>query len=420
MFCAANKHNSYESGYDINWNPAGYDALRCVSNKLAGEVDLYSDVSLNEIRKGAISDKDAYPLSSLSISEEGSTGSDEYHSSCEQMSWESASGLEFQKNRNANYRLDQNDVGHSQPFGRKVGRHLLPAGSMLEKLPLTDEMRLCNGYSSTEFPDEVSGINPRDLWHPPTSPIDYFPQSPNHKIYPDSPRFFSNQATLKDGFAKSSDDQRLKWTGEQVTSKSSDLQDGSFLFAMADNAGELKIILRQRGLEIQDVWETRMPGVVAVLFSTHELAKQAFTRQKEIGIRLVPQSTTRRYWYKNPSPKFHVIYETNRRLTVKSGKSFSNRILGDFLMKNSRMDRGCIIWADQMKGYRLRVVGFVGKFVSRDGRVIIRDKPPSPSEREIIGWISTQCNITKMKFVSRLSGNQIEDYLYNKPLEILE
>jgi len=417
MFCAANMHNSFESGYDIYWNSVDYDALRFVSNKLAGEVDLYSDESLNEIRKGTIADRDAYPSSSLSISEEGSIGSDEYHSSCEPMSWESPGGLEFQNNRTDHYRLVENDVGHSQSFTRMADRHLLPAGSMLEKSPLTDEMRFSNVYSSTEFPDEVSCINSRKLWNPPTSPISYFPPSPNHKVYPDSPRFFSNQATLKDAFAKSSEDQRLKWTREHVQSKSSDLQDGSFLFAMADNARELKIILRQRGLKIQDVWETKIPGVVAVLFSTHELAKQAFTRQKEIGVRLVPQSTTRRYWYKNPSPKFHVIYETNRRLTVKSGKSFSNRILGDFLMKNSRMDRGCIIWADQMKGYRLRVVGFVGKFVSRDGRVTIRNEPPSPSEREVIGWISTQCNITKIKFVSRLTGNQIEDYLYNKPLE---
>jgi hypothetical protein len=418
MFYKATTNIGYNSGHDIKLNPVSYGALGCVSNTLAEELGVYNGKHFNEIQKAAKADIDFYPLSLLSISEEGSTGSDEYHSGCELMSCESRRELEFSNNITDYCRFDENEFVHALAFGRTADRHLIPTESLWKKS--FDGMRFCDGYSSTEFPDEVSSINSMDKWNPPTSLIYHFPQSPNHKIFPDKQTFFSDPVAFKEVGVKAFEDERSRKSCEKVELKSNALEDGCYLFAMADNAEELRSTLRQRGLMIEDARETGIPGHLVVVFSTHEMAKQAFVRQKEIGVLLIPQSTTRRYWYKNPTPEFHVVYETNRRVTVKSGKSLSNTIVGDFLMKNSRSCRGCIIWADQMKGYRLRVVGFVGKFVRKDGRVIIRNESPSAAKRQVIGWISTLCIVTKTKFVSRLSGNQIEDYLYSRPIEALE
>jgi len=196
---------------------------------------------------------------------------------------------------------------------------------------------------------------------------------------------------------------------ELVEKTFDELMDGSFLFVTTNNVGELELILRERGLEVQDIGKTRTPGILVVLFKTHESAKRAFTTQQEIGMRMVPPRFTKKNWLKNPSPKFHVIFETTRRLTVKYGKSSCNIKVGDFLMTDARMGKGCLILADQMKGRRLRVVGYIGKFRRADG-IILEQK--SLSERKIMGWISTQCHKTKEKFVFRRSMNEIEDYVY--------
>jgi len=73
-----------------------------------------------------------------------------------------------------------------------------------------------------------------------------------------------------------------------------ELMDGSFLFVTTNNVGELKVILRERGLEVQDIGKTRTPGVIVVVFERHESAKRAFTAQQEIGIRMVPPSNTKK------------------------------------------------------------------------------------------------------------------------------
>jgi len=73
-----------------------------------------------------------------------------------------------------------------------------------------------------------------------------------------------------------------------------------------------------------------------------------------------------------------------------------------------------------LKGHRLRVVGFVGKFKSIDGRIIEKIAAPAMEDRTVIGWISTQCNKTKKKFVLRKSGNRIEDYVHDNRMKALE
>jgi len=408
MICTIPKYKSLNRGCSLTLNSVGSVTSKGISNKITGELDVSSE-SLYEMRNIVKTEIDTCLSSILSISEEGLTESDDNTSSYEPISWQSNPELEIQNNQ-THYRSDGNN------FGQTLTYENLWTPSKNSKAP-PEKMRFGDGYSCIEFPDDlVSGDYPSYMWNPPLSPISHLPQSPNHRVFPDHPIVFSHPKAEATKYL----DQRSRNGREQVDSRSDDFQDGSFLFAMCDDADNLRIVLNWRGLEVENIWKTRTPGILGVLFKTHQLAKQVFTKQKEIGVRFVPHDTTREYWHKGPSPKFHVIFETTRRLTVKSGKSFSNKTVGDLLMKNSRMDRGCIIWADQMKGCRLRVVGFVGKFVRKDGRVIVRDEPPSASEREVIGWVSTQCKITKEKFVLRLTGKQIKDYLCNAQLEAFE
>jgi len=193
-----------------------------------------------------------------------------------------------------------------------------------------------------------------------------------------------------------------------------ELKDGSFLFVMTENVENLVSILNERGLEVQDIGKTRTPKVLAVLFKTHEFAKRAFITQRDMCIRMVPHNCTIRNWWKNPSPKYHVTFETKTRLTLKGGKCVDKMVVGDFLMLDARRQRGCTIWADQMKGNRLRVVGYVGKFRYSNGHIVEKHTPPSVEERRVLGWISTKCKKTKKNFVQRMTGNKVEDYIYDK------
>jgi len=410
MFCAAHS-NSYNSVYNRKFNSGSRLASGCQSNVPRELETLYG---LNEKRNAAIIiESDAY---TLSMSEEGSTGSLEYISSSEPMSWEGVTIPELKDSINQ-YSSFEDDIGQTLAFNSFVnGDFVLPTSNCRRSMPSIDKVSFMDNYSSAGYGREsVSVGNNGDINQlPPT--YQTLP-SPAHNFFTKLPNATPKPVSWKALIDKDVAEQAKREGQELVDWNPDDFRDGSFLFATAENAEELKETLTKEGLEIRNIWKTKTSGVLAVMFTTHEIAKQAFTRQKEIGVRLVPQSSTRRYWYKNPSPNFHVIYETTRRLTVKSGKSFSNRTVGDFLMKNARMERGCIVWADQMKGYRLRVVGFVGKFVKADGRVIVCNKPPSADERNVIGWVSTQCNVTKTKFVLRLSGNQIADYLYTRAYE---
>jgi len=261
---------------------------------------------------------------------------------------------------------------------------------------------------SLEFiPDEYrSAIIPRstDMWSLPLSPILQNTPSPVDS-------FSDLQSVLSNS---------MGWAehrSELVEKVFDEVTDGSFLFVKTNNVLKLKEILRERGLEVQDIGKTRTRGVLVVLFKSHEFAKRAFTLQKEIGLRMEPPCYTKRYWFKNPSPNFQVVFETTRRLTVKTGKSSSNVKIGDFLMMDARKGVGCIVWGDQMKGHRMRVVNYVGKLIQTDGRIV---EKKSLSEPKIVGWISTQCHKTKEKLVLRKSMNKIQDYIYDDGMRAVE
>jgi len=206
----------------------------------------------------------------------------------------------------------------------------------------------------------------------------------------------------------------------EISENSLNKTNGSFLFVTIDNEELLKFVFRNHQLEVLYVRKTEIQGILVVLFKTHEAARRAFITQRDIGIRMVPHICSKKSWFQNPSPRFHVVFETRRRLTVKSGKSLLKSNIGFFLMIDASRERGCRIWADQLKGHRLRVVGYVGMFMWSDGRIEERHIPPPMHERKVIGWISTICSKSKEIFAVRLSGNKIQDYLYDSKKHALE
>jgi len=250
-----------------------------------------------------------------------------------------------------------------------------------------------------------------NMWSPPPSPIFQNSPTPIEEHFSDLQSVFSN--TILQSRSIDGQDNHM----DIVEKTFDETMDGSFLFVTTNNVKKLQIIFRERGLDVQDIGKTRTPGVLVVLFKTHEIAKRAFTTQREIGIAMLPPKFTKRYWFRNPSPKFPVVFETTRRLTVKTGKSSSNVKLGDFLMTDAKKGRGCLVLADQMKGHRMRVVGFIGKFMTTDGRII---EQKSMSKQVIVGWISTQSHLTRQKFVLRKSMNKVEDYVCEDGFRLLD
>jgi len=273
-------------------------------------------------------------------------------------------------------------------------------------------------FSSNGLPNEL-GLDLWNMYNCPPSPIFQVPSTPMENNCSDLNGFYSPMTMRALLDLSAEDPGNGSWNQLRVLDYEESM-DGLFLYVTTDDLEKLDRTLRERSLAVQDIGKTRMSGVLAVLFSSHEIAKRAFTTQQEFGIRMEPPKKSKRNWYKNPNPKFHVKFETTRRLTVKTGKSISKGKVGDFLMSDARMDKGCIIWADQLKGHRLRVVGFVGRFMDIGGHIIERHDPPLLEDRQVIGWISTQCNKTKKKFVIRKSGNHIEDYTHTNGIEALE
>jgi len=248
-----------------------------------------------------------------------------------------------------------------------------------------------------------------NMWSPPPSPIFQSSPSPVEDTYSDL-EIVPYPEKVQKRYGREG--------GSKLVAKAFDeSEDGSFLYVTTNNVEQMKDVFRKQGLDIQDIGKTSTPGVLVVLFKTHELAKRAFISQKDIGIRMVPPNVTRRYWLKNPSPKFHVIFETTRRLTVKTGKSNSNARVGDLLMTDARNRRGCFVLADQMKGHRLRVIGYVGKLLLVGGTIVERN---CMVEQGFVGWISTRCYKTKEKFILRITKNSLADYVYEARMEAAE
>jgi len=118
---------------------------------------------------------------------------------------------------------------------------------------------------------------------------------------------------------------------------------------------------------------------------------------------------------RNPSPDFLVKFETKYRLVVKKGKADCHDNVGDLLMSNSREQKGCLIWADQLKGHRIRVVKCVGNFMFADGRVVAMKGVSSKSnKKKSLGWISYRCRNSRELFVTRRSWNSLRDYIFEE------
>jgi len=230
---------------------------------------------------------------------------------------------------------------------------------------------------------------------------------------------FSEPIAWKSTFSQSTDKAQVGNQAFVDYNQLDDSRDGSFLFVtfsepVGNPEQELARILRAREFSVHDVRRTKDSDIFFVLFDKHSTAKRAFTSQRDIKLRMVPPKNTKKNWFKNPAPNFHVQFETKRRLTVKKGKSTTKTNVGELLMKNAKHNQGCRIWADQLKGQRLRIVGYVGRLMLPDGRIVENTEPPTKSNKSVVGWISTRCNLTRTDFVERKSGITLREYYFEK------
>jgi len=181
-------------------------------------------------------------------------------------------------------------------------------------------------------------------------------------------------------------------------------------------ADQLRDILELKSLEVHSIESTAIKDLWNVVFDSHSSAKKAFTTQREIKIRMVPPRKSKKNWIRNPSPKFLVQYEIKCRLDVREGKALAKDLVGVLLMSRSSGDerKGCHIWADQLKGHRIRIVGCVGKFMFPSKRVIdMKEIPGKSVGNEPIGWVSYRNRHTREDYVTRISGTRLQDYIYN-------
>jgi len=190
---------------------------------------------------------------------------------------------------------------------------------------------------------------------------------------------------------------------------------GSNLFINWSGTGsELWVKLCHHDLNVKTVWNTSDGGIFNVIFETHIDARKAFLMQCEIQLRMIPPENSSRNWLRNPSPKFWVKFETKYRLVVKKGKAECHDVVGDLLMTDYNEGKGCIIWADQLKGHRIRIVGCEGNFKFPSGRIVKMKGVPAYSDAKPLGWISYRSRRAGELFVIRRSGNNIGDYIYRE------
>jgi len=173
--------------------------------------------------------------------------------------------------------------------------------------------------------------------------------------------------------------------------------------------------LQEYKLEVVSLSRCSSDGIFNVVFKNHLSARKAFLMQRQIKMRMVPPKGSHRNWLRNPSPKFPVKFETRCRLVVKTGKADSHDTVGDLLMSNCHKQKGCIIWADQLKGHRIRVVSCDGNFMFPGGRVVqMRGVSTNSDGQRSLGWISYRCRYTRQLYVTRRSGNKLGDYIYTE------
>jgi len=171
--------------------------------------------------------------------------------------------------------------------------------------------------------------------------------------------------------------------------------------------------LRHQNLEVRHCFPTQKANVFNVVFQDHKNARKAFSTQRTLHLRMLPPRKSTLNWFRNPSPKFLVKYETKFRLTVRSGKASSHDIVGDFIMTNFKEKKGCYLWDDQMKGHRIRVVGARGYLQLPNGtRTYLNSAATRIGQNKPIGWVSYRSKYTRQEFVTRRSGNLLGEYIY--------
>jgi len=224
---------------------------------------------------------------------------------------------------------------------------------------------------------------------------------------------------LRSTLLKSEKDENL-WPG---TCKYGEFEQnpGSALFVTWFGSTSLLVgKLRYHKLEARYIKRTSDDQVLNVVFDSHAKARKAFTTQRIIGLRMIPPKSTQFKWFKNPSPGFLVKFEIKCPLIIRKGKASSQNIVGELLPYNCNEQKRCFVWADQIKGYSIRIVGCQGNLKHQDGRVV---KMPGISSKfegglkkgnkiPALGWIPYRCTITKDMFVTRLTGNLLSDYIF--------
>jgi len=171
------------------------------------------------------------------------------------------------------------------------------------------------------------------------------------------------------------------------------------------SAQKLKEKMLTFNLQVREVLSTCDENICNVIFESHPIARKAFTRQKEVGLRSVTPKNSRRIWLRNPSPTFLVKFETKCPLVVKKGKSESHDIVGELL-------KGCMFSADQLKGHRIRVACCEGSFKFPGGRIVGMEGIPNNFGKAPIGWVSYRSKYTKEPRVIRRSWYKLGDYVY--------
>lgn len=195
---------------------------------------------------------------------------------------------------------------------------------------------------------------------------------------------------------------------------------GSSLFATwSGSSSELVDKLQLHNFKVNHVRRTIDDQVRHVVFDNHASARKAFTMQCVMCIRMVPPKKNTFKWLRNPSPRFLVMFETKRPLIMRKGKAQSHDIVGELLMSNGKEQKGCLIWADQLKRHRIRVLMCEGNFKLPGGRIVQLKRTSKseivsniPGRETSLGWISYRSSSTKEMFVIRRSGNLLSDYIY--------
>jgi len=210
------------------------------------------------------------------------------------------------------------------------------------------------------------------------------------------------------------------WPGT-CTYVESEQNSGSTLFVTWFSSRALLVgKLRNFKFEVKHIHSTSDNSVFNVVFESHACARKAFTMQRTIQVRMVPPKKSYFKWARNPSPKFLVKYETMRTLTIRNGKAESNDIVGVLLASKSKDQKRCFVWADQLKGHRIRIVGCEGSLKYKDGTIVkmtgFSNKFEGVNDNEgrmqSLGWVSYRSQYSNEMFVKRRSGNLLTDYIY--------